>query len=574
MVSSAVTSRSTWRSASLTSISTSALVAAGACASPSPSPRAPEARPASLVLVGGDLITMDPARPRATALAVRDGRIVAVGDDADVRGWIAPGTRVVELHGRAVTPGLVDGHCHLYGLGTSLEIVDLRGTASAAEAAARAAEAGRGRAAGEWITGRGWDQNRWPGQAFPTRDVLDAAVGDRPVALRRVDGHAVWVSSAALRLAGIDAATQDPPGGRILRDAAGAPTGVLVDNAMQLVEQEIPVPDRAVRERRIRAAAAHVAALGLTGVHEMGIDPETAEIYRDLAAARALPVRVTAYLSADAFVELPAGQAPTILDDGDDRFSLRGVKVYADGALGSRGAALAADYSDEPGNRGNWVTAPDDLRRTIDAAVAGGWQVAVHAIGDAAVHAVLDDYQAALAAHPGDRRLRVEHAQVVAAGDVPRFAGLGVLASMQPTHATSDMPWAEARVGPERIRGAYAWRTLLDAGARLVAGSDFPVEEPSPLLGLYAAVTRQDRAGNPPGGWYPAQRMTLDEAIAAFTVAPAYAAFVEDARGRLAVGDVADATVYDRPLAPGRGLLETRIDMTLLDGQVVYERTE
>jgi len=525
---------------------------------------------ADLVLIGGDVITMDEARPHASAIAVRDGRITAVGDDEAVRAWIGPRTRVVELDGRTVTPGWVDGHCHLYGLGGALETVALKGIADERHLLEVVAAAAKGRAAGEWVIGRGWDQNLWGG-AFPTRTELDAAVGDRPVSLRRVDGHALWASSAAIGLAGVTRETKDPAGGKILRDARGEPTGVFVDNAMDLIESKIPAVTPAVRERQIRAAAAYAVARGITAVHEMGIDDVTAEVYRRLASAGELPLRVTAYLSANpAVARTLRDRRPVDLDDGAAWFSLRGVKLYADGALGSRGAALREAYSDDPGNHGNWVTSPEDLKAAVADASAGGWQVAVHAIGDAAIHATLDAFEAA--GGGATLRHRVEHVQVIAPEDVVRFAQLQVIASMQPTHATSDMPWAEQRLGPTRVRGAYAWRTILDAGATVVGGSDFPVEDVGPLLQLYAAVTRQDADGKPPGGWYPAQRMTLDEALRVFTVTPAFAAFVQGDRGRVRRGMVADLVVVDGALAPDRSLLDRKVDLTIVGGKVVFER--
>jgi predicted amidohydrolase YtcJ len=487
-----------------------------------------------------------------------------------VRRWIGAQTQVIDLAGRTVTPGWVDGHCHLSGLGGALENVSLRGVASEDEVLRLVVEAAKDRAPGEWLVGRGWDQNLWGGE-FPTKKELDAAVGDRPVSLRRVDGHALWANSAALALAGVTRDTKDPPGGKILRDAKGEPTGVFVDNAMDLIEAKIPSASAEVVERRIRAAAAYAIERGLTGVHEMGIDDATAEVYRRLAMAGDLPLRVTGYLSADpAVAKTLRTRRPTDLDDGDAYFSLRGIKLYADGALGSRGAALAADYSDDHGNRGNWVTSPEDLKQAVADASAGGWQIAVHAIGDAAIHAVLDAFEAAGGGK--ELRHRVEHVQVIAPADVARFAALSVIASMQPTHATSDMPWAEARVGADRIQGGYAWRTLLDAGATLVGGSDFPVEDVGPLLQLYAAVTRQDADGNPPGGWYPAQRMTLDEALRAFTVTPAFAAFVQGDRGRVRRGMVADLVVVDGALAADRTLLDRKVDLTIVGGKVVFER--
>ncbi len=520
---------------------------------------------------GGDIVTNDPARPRVQALAVRGNRVLATGDDAEIRALAGEDTRVVDLGGRTVTPGLVDGHCHLYGLGAARESVNLKGQASEAAAAAVVVAAAKALPPGEWVTGRGWDQNPWGG-SWPTRASLDAGLGDRPAYLRRVDGHAAWVNSAALQRAGITRATPDPAGGKIIRDARGEPTGVLVDLAMELVEKQVPVASREARERRIRASAAEAISLGLTGVHEMGIDDETAAVYRALAASGELPLRVNAYLEGSPAMAAGLGDRELEPDDGDAYFSMVGMKLFADGALGSRGAALAAEYSDDPGNRGLWVTEPPALRDAVAAATASGWQIATHAIGDAAVTATLDAYEAAAARQPGvDLRLRVEHAQIMTPADIERLARLGVIASMQPTHATSDMPWAEARIGPERIQGAYAWRKVLEAGGLIVAGSDFPVEETSPLFGLYAAVTRQDPAGSPAGGWYPAQRMTLDEAIFAFTAAPAVAGFVEEHRGRLVPGFIADVTVFDRPLTADRGLLDTRVSMTVVGGEVVFE---
>jgi predicted amidohydrolase YtcJ len=527
------------------------------------------------VLAGGDIWTLDPQHPRVASVAVAGDRIIAVGDAAAVAPHTGGKTRVIELHGRAVTPGLIDAHCHLYGLGADLESVSLRELASEAAAvkvvadAARSASAGAVR--GQWLVGRGWDQNRWPGQKLPTKASLDAQLDDRPVVLTRIDGHALWVNSFALRTAGITKATRDPSGGKIVRDAAGEPTGVLIDNAMGLVFSKAPPATPALREARIRAASAIAIAAGLTAVHEMGIDDETAAVYRKLAADHQLPLRVVAYLSGDAD-HLERLATPPLPPAG--RFAMPGVKFYADGALGSRGARLYAGYTDDPRNQGLWRTAPDKLSRAVLAAVSSGWQVATHAIGDAGVGSVLDAYLAAEAAHPlaGGHRLRVEHTQVIAAKDVPRMVAAHAIASMQPTHATSDMPWAEARLGPERVVGAYAWRTMLDHHVPLAAGSDFPVEEVSPILGLYAAVTRQNAKGAPAQGWYPAQRMSLLEAVEAFTHGAAFAEHAEDNRGVIAVGRRGDFTVFSGTLAPDASLLSQKVDYTIVDGQVVYER--
>jgi len=537
--------------------------------------RAGEDGSADLVLFGGNVMTMDRAHPAASAIAIRGDRILAVGSDRQVKGWVGSHTRVVDLDGRTVTPGLVDSHAHLYGLGSALEALDVKGAVSEEEVAVRAARAAASLPQGEWLIGRGWDQNLWPDKKFPSAASLDKAVGDRPVALRRIDGHAVWVSTVALRLAGIERSTEDPKGGRIVRDGAGDPTGVLVDNAMDLVDAKMPPTSDAARKRRILAAAQVAIQAGITCVHEMGIDEETADVYRNLEDERRLPLRIYAFLSGDPkMAESLPRRVPDVDRDGSARFIARGVKFFADGALGSRGAVLLAPYSDDPRNSGLWVTQPGELDRAIEAATEGGWQPAVHAIGDAGVRAVLDAYQSVRAQQPkADLRMRVEHAQVVSPQDMARFAKLGVIASMQPTHATSDMPWAEARLGPERIKGAYAWRQILASGAHLAFGSDFPVEEVPPLLGLYAAVTRQDAKGQPIGGWRPEEKLSLDEALRAFTVEGAYASFEEQNRGQIKPGMIADLTVYDRALKPDASLLQTRIDMTIVGGEPVYERT-
>ncbi|MGK4003982.1 amidohydrolase [Sorangium sp. So ce1036] len=539
------------------------------CASPGPpAATTPPRAPADLVITAGVVRTMDPGNPRAEAVAVRGERIAFVGSAADAHAFIGPGTRVVDLPGRAVVPGLVDGHVHLYGLGVALETLSVRGARSAGEAAAIVAEAAKARPKGEWITGRGWDQNLWPGAAFPTRAPLDAAAPEHPVALRRVDGHALWANAAAMRAAGVGKGTQDPPGGRVLRDAAGEPTGVFIDSAMGLVEAKIPADPPAVRERRILRAAERALSSGLTAVHEMGVDDATVEVYRALAASGRLPIRVHAYLAGEGSLEGLRGRAPDVDPTGTAMFVLRGVKLFADGALGSRGAALLAPYEDEPSTSGLMLMDREALARAARLVADAGFQLAVHAIGDRANRAVLDAFEALGPGRAAALRFRVEHAQIVAPEDLPRFAALGVIASMQPTHATSDMPWAPARLGADRLEGAYAWRSLRASGARLVFGSDFPVEEVSPLLGLYAAVTRQDLSGRPPGGWMSAERLDLDEALLAFTAAPAHAAWAEGQRGRIAPGYVADLTVLGRDLAPDRSLVDTPVDMVVVGGRV------
>ena len=561
----------------LAATSTIALVTVS-CGSARPPARPKPGQSADMVFAGGDIWTMDAANPHVSALAVQAGKIVALGSDRDIAAWIGPATRTVALAGRSVTPGLIDAHCHLYGLGADLENISVRDTANEA-AAVELVEKSPQRAAwsGGWLIGRGWDQNRWPGAAFPTKQSLDRIMSPGasssvavPVLLRRVDGHAVWVNSAALRIAGITKATSDVPGGKIVRDANGEPTGVFVDNAVDLIDVHLASASAATRRARIITAAKVAVSLGLTGVHEMGIDDQTAAVYRELASAGQLPLHVHAFLAGNPKnVGQLAKQAPV---PAQGRFSMPGVKFFADGALGSRGARLYSEYDDDHGNVGLWVTEPAELLRAVNDAVDGGWEVAVHAIGDAGVGATLDAFAAARANHPGNKtKLRIEHAQLVTPADIERMVTTQAIASMQPTHATSDMPWAQKRVGATRIKNAYAWRTMLDHDIALAAGSDFPVEEPSPLLGLYAAVTRQDAAGKPDGGWYSGQKLTLAEAIAAFTVGAAFAAGEADRRGVLAIGRAADVTVYDRRLVATTELLKTNIAMTLVDGDVVYD---
>jgi len=527
------------------------LISAAACspATRTPAPAATDGKTADLVLVHADVFTPSGHKP---SLAVRGDAIVAY-DGAEQ--WIGPRTRVIDLGGKSVVVGLTDAHCHLYGLGNDLERVSVRHLASEAEVVKVVSDAATQRPATEWLMGRGWDQNLWPGKQFPTKASLDAAISDRPVLLERVDGHAYWVNSRALAEANITKATPDPAGGKIIRDAKGEPTGVLVDNATALIDAKVPAASAEVRERRIRAAAKIAVENGFTAVHEMGIEQATADVYRKLAAANELPLRVYAYLAGDPpHAAEQLGKPP---EAATGRFVMRGVKFFVDGALGSRGARLYEQYDDDKGNLGLWVTEPKLLASAVDTAVAHGWQTAIHAIGDAGIGAVLDAYVAADTKHPG-HRLRVEHVQVIAPKDVARMVKAHAIASMQPTHATSDMPWAEQRVGAQRIKGAYAWRTMLEQHIPLAFGSDFPVEEVNPLLGLDSAVNR--------GNWHMEQKLSLDEAVAAFTTGAAYAVGEEAQAGRRA-----DLTIFDGVLGP-KDLPKRKVLMTMVGGQIVYER--
>ena len=531
-----------------------------------------------LLLEGATLYVSADAKPSKAAVLVRDGRIAFVGDAAQAR-KLAPAASRVDLSGAYVFAGWADAHGHLEGLGKSLESADLRGAPTAAEAARRMAVAAQSLPAANWAEGRGWDQNRWPGQAFPDARELDAALPERPAAARRVDGHALWVNTAALKAAGIDASTKDPDGGRIVRRPDGTPSGVFVDRAMGLIDAAMPASTPADFERRILAATRACAKRGLTQVQDASrYGPREIAGLERLADSGELPIRVYATVTSDPKALADFFAKGQRIGKGSDFLTVRAIKVLADGALGSRGAALLSDYSDEPGNRGLLVTTPERLDEIARDARKNGWQLWVHAIGDRGNRNALDAYAKAAAAvreaPPGGTRPRIEHAQILAAADIPRFAREGVIASIQPTHATSDMPWAQKRVGPERISGAYAWRKLKKSGARLAGGSDFPVESENPMLGFYAAVTRQDLDGNPPGGWLPQEKLTRPEALALFTSDAAYAAFEEDRRGRIAPGFEADLTVFARdPMtAPEKEIPSIAPLMTIVGGRVAWGR--
>jgi hypothetical protein len=529
------------------------------------------------ILVNANIYTVNPAQPQAEALAVRGGRLVAVGGNAAIRRLAGGSTKVVDAGGMTVVPGLIDAHGHMLGLGQSLQRLDVHGANSPAEVGELVKREAARRKPGEWIQGRGWDQNKYPSREFPTHEALTAAAPDNPVLLTRVDGHAAWVNAKAMELAGITAATSDPEGGRIIRDSSGRPTGIFVDHAQGLVGSRLPRGTQADTLEALALAAKECVRLGLTGAHDAGEPLNVINAYKELIAAKRLPLRVYAMIGgAGPALDQYFKSGPEI-GFGNGHLTVRSIKIIADGALGSRGAALIDDYSDEPGNRGLLTVTPDELLRVSEQALEHGFQVNTHAIGDRANRLVLDIYEAALLSRkqfPRDHRFRIEHAQILAPSDFPRLARLGIIASMQATHATSDMPWAERRIGHERAKGAYAWRTMLNAGARLADGSDFPVESPNPLFGIYAAITRQDQAGNPAGGWFPEERLTREEALRSFTIDAAYAAFEEKEKGSLEVGKLADFVVLSRDImkVPPSQIPTTEVLRTVVGGETVYQK--
>jgi len=484
--------------------------------------------------------------------------------------------RVVDGHGRYLLPGLIDAHGHVDNLGKLRLSADLVGSASLDDALARVRARATAHPEAPWVIGRGWNEQLWPDKKTPDAQQLDAVVADRPAWLRRVDGHAGWGNHAALRAAGIGRDTPDPPGGRIERDATGEPTGILVDAALDLLEQAIPPRSGAQLAASLDAALAEMASFGLTGVGDPGVDRRRVALYKRYADAGKLSTRVYALVDeVGEDFDAIAANGP-LRGYGDGVLDVAGVKLYADGSLGSRGAALLAPYSDRPDMQGTLFMTPQVMAAKMDKAFAKGFQVAVHAIGDAGNRATLDAFEAAYKSQPQARALRnrIEHAQVVALADIPRFKSLDIIASMQPTHATSDKNMAEARIGHARMAGAYAWRRFLAQGTPVAGGSDFPVESVNPFFGLHAAITRQDHDNQPPGGWYPDQAMTRTEALRAFTLDAAHACGADDRVGTLEPGKYADFILVDRDYfkMPARDIWKMRVLETWLGGQRVYAK--
>jgi len=500
------------------------------------------------------------------------GKVVAIGDDDLLEE--SPAERRIDGGGLTVLPGLIDAHAHVLGLGQLKSNLDLTGTPSVADATKRIGEYAAGNPHKRWILGRGWNQVLWPVREFPTAAQIDAVVGDRPVWLRRIDGHAGWANSTAMRIAGIDNDTADPVGGRIVRDANGQATGIFIDMAMDLIEQHLPSPGKEDYRAALLSAIDALLAEGVTGVHDAGIDLMNAEVYLSMADSNELDMRIYA-MTGGAGDVLDAIGKP-LFAYGNDHLEIASVKLYSDGALGSRGAAMIEPYSDDAENRGLPFWTQDELDAFVKKANGLGFQVGIHAIGDLGNRMALDAFEKAQQGKPSPLRNRVEHAQIIQLADIPRFAELGVIASMQTTHATSDKNMAEDRVGPERILGGYAWRRLLDSGAVIANGSDFPVELSNPFHGLYAAVTRQGRDGEPEGGWYSDQALTRAEALHSYTLAAAYAARQEDRLGSLEPGKWADFIVIDRDYfaVPASQIDDIQVIQTWVGGKKVYDRNE
>ena len=524
-----------------------------------------------VVNVNGYTINSDRELQRFSALQFSGDVIEAIYSEEES---LPPATDKLVIDGQGFTllPGLIDAHGHVLNFGLSLLQVDLVGTTSEQEAVERVRNFQAENPDLTWIQGRGWNQVLWDDNNFPGSSSLDAALAEIPVWLRRIDGHAGWANSAALELAGIGITTPDPVGGQIIRDDEGRPTGVLVDNAMSLVTSRIPPLTADELKFTLSRAMSELTRFGLTSVHDAGISATTVEAYKSLLEEGPLPIRINAMLSATDpanAANLAAGHYRST----DNTLTINSVKIAADGALGSRGAALIDDYTDMEGHRGLLLHEPQRLTELMRTAMEAGFQVNTHAIGDLANRVVLDNYAALIAAtSTKNLRHRVEHAQVLTYDDILRFSALGVIPSMQSTHATSDKNMAQDRLGPIRIQGAYAWRKLMESGARIANGSDFPVESPNPFYGLHAAVTRQDHENQPAGGWYPEENMTRVEALASFTVDGAYAAHQEELLGTLEPGKKADFILIDRDImsVPVEEIWQAQVLQTWVNGLRVH----
>jgi len=536
-----------------------------------------------LVLFNGDFITMNPQQPSAEAVAVRDGRIMWTGSNAEAKKLFSSALETTDLAGAMVLPGFIDAHGHLMSLGETFLKLDLKGVSTPQEAARRVKEKANTLRTGEWIVGWGWDEGKWAAN-YPTHELLTQAAPTNPVFLTGLHSFAAWVNQRALLIAGINKNTSDPVNGKIIRDPkTGEPTGLLLNRAQDLVASHVAPLDLDGVRIALELAARECLRNGLTSVHEARVTPIMLQAFREMVKKGSLPLRIYAMLdgSNSVLIDQWLKRGPEI--DPLHKLTIRSIKVFADGALGSRGAALNEPYSDAPETKGNITTSEGDIYNLTRRSLERGFQVATHAIGDAANHQVLDAYQKALKdaseSRSGgaigvvrDARLRIEHAQVLASTDIPRFAELGVIASMQPTHCTSDMAWAEKRIGPERTKGAYAWRSVLKTGAHVPISSDFPGETLNPFYGIYAAITRQDPQGKPDGGWYPEQRMTLEEALRGYTIEAAYAEFEEKEKGSIETGKLADLVVISKnptTITP-KELLQINIVMTFINGKLVY----
>ena len=535
-------------------------------------------KPADLVLLKGKIVTVDKNFSIHEAVAVRGDRIIDVGNGKKIEKYIGPETEVIKLDGKLVLPGLIDAHAHMHSLGEQLTYFNIMGTTSFQQIIEKVAEKVKTIKKDQWIIGGRWDQNDWEDKKFPVHNALSEISPHNPVYLNRIDGNASFANQKALEIAGITADTPDPFGGVIIRKKNGEPTGVLINRAMNLVEKHIPKETPEQAKNKILIAVDSCVKKGLTGWHEAGVTLDEIKIYKNLINNGQLNMRIYAMLTE---YEIPSEgdlsaffRQHRIAEYGNYFLSMRSIKLFFDGALGSRGAAFFKPYTDDPKNSGLLRITPEFIYKVSKAALKADMGVNTHCIGIRGNRLCLDAYEKALKENPTDNhRFRIEHAQIVRKEDVAKFVSLGVIPSMQPTHCTSDMPFVEDRVGTERAKGSYAWRWFIDAQLIIPCGSDFPVESNNPLLGIYAAITRQDKKGQPPDGWFPNQRMTRKEAIKGYTIWAATSAFQEDVLGSIEKGKLADFTVLDKNILKiePREILTTKVFYTIVGGIIRYK---
>lgn len=538
-----------------------------------------ETATADLVLLNGKIVTVDKDFSIRQAVAVKGDKIIFTGGNEAVKKFMGPDTQVIKLNGALVLPGLIDAHAHLHSLGDQLSYLNITGTTSYEAIIEKVAERAKTAAPGAWIIGGRWNHTHWPGKSFPHHKALSKVSPDHPVYLRRVDGNSALVNAKALQTAGVTRDTPDPVGGKIIRDEKGGPTGVLINQAMNLVKKHIPKDTPQQAEAKFKKALQSCLEKGLTGVHEAGIGPDEIVLYKRLIDKYELPLRLYAMLGDQEKPVMKGDLAAyfrkhKVENYGNYFLSVRSIKLFFDGALGSRGAAFFEPYADDPGNKGLLRVTPEYITKVSQAALAVGMGVNTHCIGIRGNRLCLDAYEKALADFPGkDHRFRIEHAQVVRPEEVAKFKALGVIPAMQPTHCTSDMNFVADRVGKKRAEGAYAWRWFRDAKLKIPMGSDFPVESNNPMFGIYAAVTRRDHRGKPKGGWFPQHRLTIQEAIKGFTIWAAYGAFQEQVLGSIEKGKLADFTILDRDITtinPSE-ILKAKPLYTIVAGKIRYK---
>ena len=534
-----------------------------------------------LIFVNGNIYTVNERQPRAQAIAIKKDRIVFVGSDTDAKKLANDKTHIVDLAGKTVVPGLTDSHCHIFGIGRREMNLNLEGTNTRQDFLAKVKERVAGAERGKWVTGRGWIETFWKPPQFPTRQDLDKIAPDNPIFLTRVDGHAAVANSPALKIAKVDNHTADPFGGQILK-TNGEPNGMLLDNAMDLVEKDIPKPTEAEREQALLLGIEREIKLGWCEIQNAGSHKDEVDLIRKQYADGKIKMRM---INA---VYGPGAEAQSFLQEGstinayDHRFTQRTIKVMFDGALGSRGAALLKPYNDAPNSSGYLTEKPEELKPMFEEALRRGIQVETHAIGDRANRLIVDLYEQAFKGVPPDQRKireprwRVEHAQIVDLADIPRFAKLGVIPSMQPSHAISDLFFAPARLGMDWLAGAYAWQSFLKSGTIICGGSDAPIERGEPMIEFYAAVARKSIKGESGDGWHPEQAVSREQALKMFTIWPAYAAFEESDKGSIEVGKLADFTVLSQDIMkiPEPEILKTRCIMTVIGGEVAFDATK